>query len=33
MHTFTTEERVIPDKKRGRPKKTKETNDRNSIPL
>ena len=24
MHTFTTEERVVPDKKRGRPKKTKE---------
>lgn len=24
MHTFTTEERVVPDKKRGRPKKIKE---------
>ena len=23
-HTFTTEERVVPDKKRGRPVKTKE---------
>lgn len=32
-HTFTTEERVIPDKKRGRPKKTKEKVDDNSHPV
>ena len=32
-HTFTTEERVIPDKKRGRPKKTKEETDDNSKPV
>ena len=32
-HTFTTEERVIPDKKRGRPKKTKEKVDDNSPPI
>ena len=32
-HTFTTEERAIPPKKRGRPKKTKETNDSSPIPL
>ena len=32
-HTFTTEERVIPDKKRGRPKKTKEKVDDNSHPI
>ena len=33
MHTFTTEERVIPDKKRGRPKKTKEKVDDNGHPI
>ena len=32
-HTFTTEERVIPDKKRGRPKKIKEKTDDNSHPV
>ena len=32
-HTFTTEERVIPDKKRGRPKKIKEKTDDNSYPV
>ena len=32
-HTFTTEERVIPDKKRGRPKKTKEKTDDNGHPV
>ena len=32
-HTFSTEERVIPNKKRGRPIKTKEKADDNSQPV